>query len=145
LTSESACSAIACFTVCAFFDGMVISSAHHLDARFSLLLWLGVVLHLLPEAVLAGVVALAGGANRLGARKSVAVVSLAFFLGGCVPLLIHGYEAPFLAISAGILMFTAFSQLLPGAMATKRGWILVVLGSLIYLGLHWLLPDVHTG
>jgi zinc transporter ZupT len=133
------CSAIGCFMICSFFDGITLSSVQAVDHQLGVVLVLGVVLHLLPEGVLSGVMALSGGASFKAARKVLIFIGGAFVLGSMIPLIFSGIEPVFIAMSSGILMFVALVQLLPTALRLKFAPLWIALGSVMFFGSHYLL------
>ncbi len=136
------CSAIACFMICSFFDGIALSSVQAVDPKLGLLMIVGVVLHLLPEGVLSGAMALAGGASLSAAKKVLLFIGGAFVLGSLIPFVFKGYESKFLAISSGILIFVTLVQLLPTALRLKFAPLWIAAGLLLFLGSHVILEMV---
>ena len=136
------CSAIGCFMICSFFDGIALSSVQAVDAKLGLLLIIGVVLHLLPEGVLSGAMALAGGASVKSAKKVLFFIGGSFVLGSLIPFFIHGYANKFLAVSSGIIMFVTLVQLLPTALKLKFAPAWIALGVVVYLGSHAVLEMI---
>ena len=136
------CSAIACFMICAFFDGVALSSVQAVDQKLGVILVIGVILHLLPEGVLSGAMALAGGASLRSARKVLFFIGGAFLVGSLIPQVFRGFESTFLALSSGILVFVTLVQLLPTALKLRfaPGWILA--GAGLYIGSHALLAAI---
>lgn len=133
------CSAIGCFMICSFFDGISLSSVQAVDPQLGLLLIVGVVLHLLPEGVLSGAMALAGGASVHSAKKILLFIGGSFVAGSLIPFLIHGFESAFLALSSGILIFVTMVQLLPTALKLKFAPAWIALGAAIFAVGHEIL------
>jgi zinc transporter ZupT len=133
------CSAIGCFMICSFFDGITLSSVQAVDHQLGVVLVLGVVLHLLPEGVLSGVMALSGGASFKSARKVLLFIGGSFVLGSMIPFVVTGFEPVFIAISTGILMFVALVQLLPTALRLKFAPLWLAVGSAMFFGSHFIL------
>lgn len=133
------CSAIACFMICSFFDGIALSSVQAVDRNLGFLLVIGVILHLLPEGILSGAMALAGGATLKSAQKVLLFIGGAFVLGSLIPFFIKGFESTFLAVSTGILIFVTLVQLLPTALKLKFAPAWIALGVAMYLGSHLVL------
>jgi ZIP family zinc transporter/zinc and cadmium transporter len=105
-----------------FFDGVAIASGFLVSERLGVLLFLAVLLHKLPEGVTIASVTLAGGASRRRALGAAAVLGGATILGVLLteqvaPLARHG-----LAVSAGVTLYVAASNLVPEFQA-KRGWL----------------------
>ncbi len=133
------CSAIGCFMICSFFDGMTLSSVQAVDHKLGIVLIVGVVLHLLPEGVLSGVMALSGGASFKAARKVLIFIGGSFVLGSMIPFLVTGFESAFIAMSSGILLFVSLVQLLPTALRLKHAPVWIILGSLLFGASHLVL------
>ncbi len=133
LGTGEVCSAIACFMICSFFDGIALSSVQAVDPHLGFLMVIGVILHLLPEGVLSGAMALAGGANLKSAQKVLLFIGGAFVLGSLIPFFIKGFESTFLAVSTGILIFVTLVQLLPTALKLKFAPAWILLGA----GMYW--------
>ena len=112
-----------------FFDGVAIASGFLISNRLGILLFLAVLLHKLPEGVTIASVMVAGGGSRANAVGAAAVLGGATLLGVLLteqiqPLATHG-----LALSAGVTLYVAASNLVPEFQA-KRGW----LSALAFLG-----------
>jgi ZIP family zinc transporter/zinc and cadmium transporter len=104
-----------------FFDGVAIASGFLVSGHLGLLLFLAVFLHKLPEGVAMASVMLAGGQSRGRALGSAALLGVATLLGVVLtevsaPLVDHG-----LAISAGVTIYVAASNLVP-ELQSRRGW-----------------------
>jgi ZIP family zinc transporter/zinc and cadmium transporter len=104
-----------------FFDGVAIASGFQVSMQVGLLLFLAVFLHKLPEGVTMASVMLAGGQSRGRALAAAALLGVATVLGVLVtevsqPLIDHG-----LAISAGVTIYVAASNLVP-EIQVHRGW-----------------------
>ena len=136
------CSAIACFMICSFFDGIALSSVQAVDPKLGFLMVIGVVLHLLPEGVLSGALALAGGASLKAAQKVLLFIGGAFVLGSLIPFFIRGFETKFLAVSTGILIFVTLVQLLPTALRLKFAPLWIAAGGFIYIASHAILEMI---
>jgi len=104
-----------------FFDGVAIASGFLVSGQLGLLLFLAVFLHKLPEGVAMASVMLAGGQGHGRAVAAAGLLGLATVLGVVLtelatPLAQHG-----LAISAGVTLYVAASNLVP-EFQTRRGW-----------------------
>jgi len=105
-----------------FFDGVAIASGFLVSGRLGVLLFFAVLLHKLPEGVTIASVTLAGGGSRRRAIVAAGILGLATVLGVLLteyvgPLARHG-----LALSAGVTLYVAASNLVPEFQA-KRGWL----------------------
>jgi len=145
LGAGQVCSAIGCFMICSFFDGITLSSVQAVDRKLGIVLIIGVVLHLLPEGVLSGVMALGGGASLKSAKKVLLLIGGSFVLGSIVPLFFTGFETEFIAMSSGILMFVALVQLLPTALRLKQAPLWLALGSGIFISSHLIMDALGVG
>ena len=114
-------SALLGLTLHTFFDGVAIASGFLVSGRLGVLLFLAVLLHKLPEGVTIASVMVAGGQGRRRAIGGAAVLGLATVLGVLLteqmaPLARHG-----LAISAGVTLYVAASNLVPEFQAKRGG------------------------
>jgi ZIP family zinc transporter/zinc and cadmium transporter len=104
-----------------FFDGVAIAAGFLSSSRLGILLALSVLLHKLPEGVTVASIMVAGGHGRRGALGAALVVGLATVLGvllteAVAPLARHG-----LALSAGVTLYVAASELVPAFQGRRRG------------------------
>ena len=131
----AACSALGCLAVCTFFDGVALSASFAAGSSLGWLVMVGLILHLLPEGILAASVTLAAGASKRMARRAVLIVGVALLLGALMPFLMGPLVPLALPIAAGILLFVALAQLIPAAATTSAGAWLVLVGG----GSFWLI------
>lgn len=122
-------SALLGLTLHTFFDGVAIASGFLVSGRLGVLLFLAVLLHKLPEGVTIASVMVAGGRTPRHAVGAAAVLGGATMLGVLLteqiaPLAQHG-----LALSAGVTLYVAASNLVP-EVQSKRSW----LSALAFLG-----------
>jgi zinc and cadmium transporter len=118
-------SALAGLSLHTFFDGVAIASGFLVSGQLGLLLFLAVFLHKLPEGVAMASVMLAGGQSRRRALAAAGLLGAATVLGVLLtevsrPLIDHG-----LAISAGVTIYVAASNLVP-EFQSRRGWTMPV-------------------
>ena len=102
-----------------FFDGVAIASGFMVSGELGILLFLAVLLHKLPEGVTIASVMVAGGQDRARALGAAAVLGLATVLGVALteqvaPLARHG-----LALSGGVTLYVAASNLVPHFQARR--------------------------
>lgn len=114
-------SALLGLTLHTFFDGVAIASGFLVSGRLGLLLFLAVLVHKLPEGVTIASVMVAGGQGRGRAVGGAVVLGAATVLGVVLteqmaPLARHG-----LAISAGVTLYVAASNLVPEFQAKRGG------------------------
>ena len=122
ITPATGNSALLGLTLHTFFDGVAIASGFLVSRQLGVLLFLAVLLHKLPEGVTIASVMVAGGQSRAHAVAAAAVLGGATVLGvllteQILPLARHG-----LALSAGVTLYVAASNLVPEFQA-KRGWL----------------------
>jgi ZIP family zinc transporter/zinc and cadmium transporter len=112
-------SALLGLTLHTFFDGVAIASGFLVSGELGVLLFLAVLLHKLPEGV---TIASAGGESRTRALGAAAVLGVATILGVVLTELVAPLARHGLAISAGVTIYVAASNLVPEFQA-KRGWL----------------------
>jgi len=108
-----------------FFDGVAIASGFAVSTELGVLLFLAIVLHKLPEGLTIASLQIAGGASTRAALASSAVLGVATIVGVLATswvgfLAVHG-----LALSAGVTIYVAASNLVP-EFQNKKGWQLPV-------------------
>jgi len=104
-----------------FFDGVAIASAFLVRPELGLLVFIAIFLHKLPEGVTISSIMMAGGRTRGRAVGAAALLGLATLAGVIMTdhvgfLVQHG-----LAISAGVAIYVAASNLVP-ELQGKHGW-----------------------
>ena len=115
-------SALLGLTLHTFFDGVAIASGFLVSGRLGILLFLAVLLHKLPEGVTIASVMVAGGQTRGRALGAAAILGLATVLGVLLTEQVGGLARHGLAISAGVTLYVAASNLVPEFQG-KRGWL----------------------
>jgi ZIP family zinc transporter/zinc and cadmium transporter len=121
VSATAGISALLGLTLHTFFDGVAIASGFLVSGRLGVLLFLAVLLHKLPEGVTIASVMVAGGQGRRRAIGGAVVLGLATVLGvlfteQVAPLARHG-----LALSAGVTLYVAASNLVPEFQAKRDG------------------------
>jgi zinc transporter ZupT len=121
LTASAGTSALIGLTLHTFFDGVAIASGFLVSNRLGILLFLAVLLHKLPEGVTIASVIVAGGHPRSRAVGGAVILGAATVLGvllteQAAPLARHG-----LALSAGVTLYVAASNLVPEFQAKRGG------------------------
>ena len=109
-----------------FFDGVAIASGFEVNAHLGFLLFLAVFLHKLPEGVAMASVMIAGGQGRSRALSAVAALGVATVLGVLLTTAIAPLAAHGLALSAGVTIYVAASNLVP-EFQTRKDWRMPVL------------------
>ena len=122
LSPSAGHSALLGLTLHTFFDGVAIASGFLVSNRLGILLFLAVLLHKLPEGVTIASVMVAGGQSPARAVGGAAVLGGATVLGVLLTEQVAGLAQHGLAISAGVTLYVAASNLVPEFQA-KRGWL----------------------
>ena len=122
LSPSAGWSALLGLTLHTFFDGVAIASGFLVSNRLGVLLFLAVLLHKLPEGVTIASVIVAGGQSRREAVGGAAVLGGATILGVLLTEHIGALAQNGLALSAGVTLYVAASNLVPEFQA-KRGWL----------------------
>ncbi len=142
----TACTAVGCLVVCTFFDGLSLAAGFSTSAHLGIVLSIGLLLHLLPEGLVAASILLAAGARRATAQGAAIVIGLALLAGiGTAKTLgvAIGASAVVLALASGVIAYVALGQLLPLVMRTPGGLrlMLATIGILALLETTW--PHSH--
>lgn len=132
LDTAAACSTVGCLTFCALFDGVAIRTTFMTSSILGQKVLVGQIFHLIPESFIVFGVALAAGATVWRSLMSLGVVLFALALGLSAPGIFEKWQDFLLPISAGILIYITFSQLLPISAAGKRGALFAILGGLLF-------------
>lgn len=127
-----------------FFDGVAIASGFLVSPRLGAMLALAVLLHKVPEGVAISSLMLAAGQPRRRALAAAAVLGGATIAGVLVTGLLADLALHGLAVSAGMTLYVAASNLIPEFQA-KHGWgrpLAFFAGALALLGLRQLLAGM---
>ena len=121
VSAAAGTSAMLGLTLHTFFDGVAIASGFLVSGQLGILLFLAVLLHKFPEGVTIASVMVAGGRGRGQAIGAAAVLGAATVLGVLLtdqvaPLARHG-----LALSGGVTLYVAASNLVPEFQAKRGG------------------------
>jgi zinc transporter ZupT len=117
-----------------FFDGISIASGFMVSRELGLLLFIAIVLHKAPEGFTIASIMLAAGRGRAAAQLSSIAVGLASILGALCVFPLRRYVGEGLALSAGVTLYVAASDLIPEVnRGEARGTALAVFaGVLLY-------------
>jgi ZIP family zinc transporter/zinc and cadmium transporter len=122
VSAATGISALLGLTLHTFFDGVAIASGFLVSSQLGVLLFLAVLLHKLPEGLTIASVMVAGGQSRGRAIGAAAVLGVATVLGVLLTEHVGGLARHGLAISAGVTLYVAASNLVPELQA-RRGWL----------------------
>lgn len=118
--SAAGVSALVGLSLHTFFDGVAIASGFLVSPRLGAMLALAVLLHKIPEGVAISSLMLAAGQSRSRAFWAAGVLGAATIAGVLVTGLLADLALHGLAISAGMTLYVAASNLIPEFQA-KRG------------------------
>jgi zinc transporter ZupT len=125
LSSSAGHRALLGLTLHTFFDGVAIASGFLVSGRLGILLFLAVLLHKLPEGVTIASVMVAGGQSRERAVGGAVLIGCATVLGFLFTERFASLAQYGLALSAGVTLYVAASDLVP-AFQARRGWITAI-------------------
>ena len=122
VSASAGMSALLGLSLHTFFDGVAIASGFLVSGQLGVLLFLAVLLHKLPEGVTIASVMVAGGQSRGRALGGAVALGAATVLGVLLtehvaPIASHG-----LALSAGVTLYVAASNLVPEFQAKRGGY-----------------------
>lgn len=124
-----------------FFDGVSIASGFEVGQALGTLVFLAVFLHKIPEGFTIASIMVASGRTKQAALGAATALGLATLLGVLASSLFTGVLGYRLAISAGVLIYVAASDLIPEVNREKGIWmaLMVFAGvALFYLTAHLL-------
>jgi ZIP family zinc transporter/zinc and cadmium transporter len=121
LSASAGTSALLGLTLHTFFDGVAIASGFLVSDRLGVLLFLAVLLHKLPEGVTIASVMVAGGQSRSRAVAGAAILGGATVLGVLLTEEVSSLAQHGLALSAGVTLYVAASNLVPEFQAKRGG------------------------
>lgn len=140
LAHGQACSTLGCLVICAFFDGIALSSSLLSGMQLGGFVFLGQLFHLLPEGLLAASVVLAAGGKLSVARRASIATGVACLVGGLIPLLGFGLTNFYwLPISCGILLYVSLGQLIPAATSHGKGISWIIAGAGLFAGIDYII------
>ncbi len=121
VTSVAGTSALVGLLLHTFFDGVAIASAFLVRADLGIMVFIAIFLHKLPEGVTISSLMLAGGRSGGRALAAATLLGVATLVGVVLTdelgfLVQHG-----LALSAGVTIYVAASNLVPEFQG-KKGW-----------------------
>ena len=104
-----------------FFDGVAIASGFEVSPALGFLVFMAILLHKLPEGLAISSLFLAAGASRRAALGAAAALGVATVIGVLLTEYLTGLRELGLAISAGVTLYVAASNLVP-EFQSKLGW-----------------------
>ena len=111
--SRSGTLALIGLLVHSFFDGVAIASGLAIGSALGLLVFAAVMLHKLPEGFTMASIMLASGRPRGVALGAAVALGVATILGVASVAAVSGFAGHALALSAGVTIYVAASDLMP--------------------------------
>lgn len=146
MSHGAACSAVGCLLVCTFFDGAALAAGFSVSPQLGLILAMGLLLHLLPEGLVASAVLLAAGGSAVAAKRAAVAMGASLLAGILAASLLGeaiGTGAAALPFAAGVITHVVLTQVVPVAMRHRLG-LPVLLGVAVALGVfERLVPHTH--
>ena len=96
-----------------FFDGVSIASGFHVGTGLGVLVFIAVALHKIPEGFTVSSIMLASGRSRRMAMVSSIALGLSTIIGVLFASYLEGLLGYRLALSAGVMIYVAASDLIP--------------------------------
>ncbi len=130
-----------------FMDGMAITAALRVNGSLGVLVFLGVLLHRVPEGATISGIFLGHGFGDRKAVWAAGTLTLAALAGAFSQHLIAVPLGPVLGIAGGLGLYVACSDLLPQAQKEK-GWkstLALLAGVALFLATSHLAPHQHGG
>ncbi len=106
-------SALFGLTMHSFFDGISISSGFLINPSLGFLIFLAIILHKIPEGFTIASLFLASGRSRKKALGSAFIIGAGTLLGVILMHTLHSFVSYALALSAGVSIYVAASDLMP--------------------------------
>jgi zinc and cadmium transporter len=113
ITGTAGASAFVGLLVHSLFDGISIGSGFVIDRALGLLLFAAIVLHKAPEGFAIASVVVATRGTRRQALGAAAGIGVATLVGGLAMFAVANLVGPALALSAGVTLYVAASDLVP--------------------------------
>lgn len=128
-----------------FMDGMALSAAAQAHVNLETLMFLGILLHRIPEGATISSIFLVRGFHARGATLAAGALALAALIGAATQDLFHIPVGPVLAIAAGLGIYVACADLLPEAQkeGTWKNSIGLAAGMGLFVLSSLLFPHAH--
>jgi ZIP family zinc transporter/zinc and cadmium transporter len=121
VTAVASVSALIGLLLHTFVDGVAIASGFHVSESLGMLIFVAILLHKFPEGLAISSLFLAAGARRSRALGAATLLGFATVAGVMLTSAIGGLSRHGLALSGGVTLYVAASNLVPEFQA-KRGW-----------------------
>ena len=128
-------------------DGMALAAAVLTNSNLGMLMFLGILIHRIPEGATISSIFLARGHGRTGALLASGTLAAAALVGAFGQNVLRLPAGPTLGLSAGLGLYVASSDLLP-EVQKEAGWkssISLLSGVGLFLLSLWIAPHRHGG
>lgn len=119
-------SALVGLVVHSLFDGISIASGFLVSPALGILVFTAIILHKMPEGFTIASVMVAAGVSRTGALGAAFAVGLASVVGVLAAAALAGHVGAALALSTGVTLYVAASDLIP-EVNKEEGTLMAVL------------------
>lgn len=139
ISHHAACTSIGCILVCAFFDGIEITTGFMMNKSIGIFLTLGFLIHTIAESSLVVSLGLSGGFSKKASYKNAILVGVAILLGTLVSLFasnLVSFETYVLPLATGVMLYVSFGHLVPASLKDRHGFLGVILGACTIFFLH---------
>ncbi len=123
LPSALSCSAMGCFILCAFFDGIRLNSGFLINSQTAVLISIGLLFHLLPESITIVGIGLSSGFSRKALTHIIALFCTSFMAGSLSFLILtklQTLEVIILSLASGLFIYVCAIHLIPATIKTKH-------------------------
>ena len=144
LPSSVSCSVLPCFVLCAFFDGIRLSSTLLIETSTAVLVSVSLLFHLLPESIIVVGIGMASRLSRKILFIIVSIFCLSFLIGYFSFFFlsyIHNLEQFVLSFACGLFIYVSGVHLIPMVANMKmKKWFFIglLLMSLFSICSHYL-------
>ncbi len=129
MPSSVGCSAVACFILCAFFDGIRFAATLMIDTKTAILMSISLLFHLLPESITVLGIGLSSGFSRKSLLNIIFVFCLAFLGGYQIFFLLSHIEQLqnfILPFATGLFLYICLVHLIPMVIKLKiKTWFFI--------------------
>ncbi|MGE5325787.1 MAG: ZIP family metal transporter [Deltaproteobacteria bacterium] len=140
LDSSTAYAALGGLLIHTFFDGMAIASGFLISNWLGSIIFTATIMHNIPEGFTMSSIMVTAGKGRLAAMAAAGALGVSRIVGILVMALAHRWASYGLALSAGVTLYVAASDLIPevNKMGSVRFTLAVGAGVMLVLLLHLL-------
>ena len=131
------CSAMGCFILCAFFDGIRLNSGLLINPQATVLISIGLLFHLLPESITIVGIGMSSGFSRKTLGRIITLFCLSLMAGSASFFILselQSLESIALALAAGLFIYVCSIHLIPVTIKIKQiKWLLTGIGTCLLL------------